>query len=394
MPVPRCPDIRIVIAWILIVVVLIPSSAAAQQPDPTLPVLVDGVTVMTPDLENPRGFLVSPDGLLFVALAGSGGPNRGSGLLPDSPLWGGLSGSVVVVDKGCETTLATELPSVISAMERTWGVADLAVVGDQLYALVSGGGAAYGNRSEPNGVYQVEANSTVTLVADLSEWQRANPVAVPPSLDRVPDGMPFSMANVDGELWVTERHHGQLLRVGIDGVISRIVDFSSTGLMPAGITPSPLGGVYVAIVGTPPYPADTSKIISVTPDGVVSDVWTGLTAAVDVAVGLDGTLYALEFGIPQSLVPPYLAAQSGRIVRQINTDASALVARNLGAPSALEIGGDGGIYVSLSEIDLPNEPGAIIKIDPALESAVTIPTGPWLDPACVSDDESLPESPL
>ena len=218
---------------------------------------------------------------LFVALAGSGGPNPGTGLLPDSPLSGGLTGSVVLVDQGCETTLATALPSVTSAMERTWGVADLAVVENQLYALVAGGGAAHGNPSEPNGIYRVESDHSVTLIADLSEWQRANPVAIPPPLDRVPDGMPFGMAGVDGDLWVTERHHGQLLRVGIDGAISRIVDFSSTGLVPAGITPSPLGGAYVAIVGAPPYPTGTSKIVSIAPDGAVSDVWTGLTAAAE-----------------------------------------------------------------------------------------------------------------
>jgi len=299
----------------------------------------------------------------------------------------------VLVDEGCATTLAAGFPSVISAMERTWGVADLAVVGDQLYALVAGGGAAHGNRNEPNGVYRVEANSTVTLIADLSAWQRANPVAVPPLLDRVPDGMPFSMANVDGELWVIERLNGQLLRVGIDGTISRMVDFSSTGLVPAGITPSPLGGAYVAIVGSPPYPADTSKIVSVASDGTVSDAWTGLTAAVDVAVGLDGTLYALELGVPQSLVPPYLASQSGRVVRQSEPDASALVAKNLGSPAALEIGSDGGIYVSLVPGDLPDQLGTIIRIDPTLEDAVTIPPGPWPGPSCVEENESLPATP-
>ena len=390
MSVPGFSVVRKVIAAMLIVAALIPPLASAQQSEPLLPLLVDGVTVVSPDLEGPRGFLVSPDGQLYVALAGSGGSNRGSGLLPESPLWGGLTGSVVLVNEGCVTTLATALPSVASAMERTWGVADLAVVGDQLYALVSGGGAAHGNRSEPNGIYHVASDSTVTLIADLSAWQRANPVAVPPRLDRVPDGMPFSMANVDGDLWVTERHHGQLIRVGIDGTISRMVDFSSTGLVPAGITPSPAGGAYVAIVGAPPYPADTSKIVSVTPDGAVSDVWTGLTAAIDVAVGSDGTLYALERGVPQSLVPPYLASQSGRIVRQIGPDASELVARDLGAPSALEIGSDGGIYVSLSAIDLPHQPGTIIRIDPALEADVTIPAGPWESPACIEEEDSLP----
>ncbi len=394
MSVPRLPEVRIVIVSILIVAALIPIFASAQQPEPELPLLVDGVTVVAPDLERPRGFLISPDGQLFVALAGSGGPNRGSGLLPDSPLRGGLTGKIVLVDEGCESTLAGDLPSVTSAIDRTWGVADLAVVGDQLYALVSGGGAAHGNRSAPNGIYLVESDNPPTLIADLSEWQRANPVAVPPKLDRVPDGMPFSMANVNGELWVTERHHGQLLRVAVDGAISRMVDFSSTGLVPAGITPSPLGGAYVAIVGAPPYPADTSKVVSVTPDGAVSDVWAGLTAAVDVAVGLDETLYALEAGVPQSLVPPYLAPESGRVVRQIGPDASELVARNLGAPSALEVGIDGGIYVSLSAGDLPQQLGTIIRIDPALEAAVSIPPGPWQSPACVEVDDSLPTPPL
>jgi hypothetical protein len=383
----RFLQFRTAVAATLIVSALIPALASARQTDPGLPTIVDGVTVVAPELEGPRGFLLGPDGQLFVALTGSGGANRGSGLLPDSPLWGGLTASVVLVDEGCTTTLAADLPSVSTAMGRSWGVADLAVIGDQLYALVAGGGAAYGNRDEPNGIYRIESDSTVTLIADLSAWQRENPVAVPPKLDRVPDGMPFSIANIDGELWVTERHHGQLIRVGVDGAISRIVDFSSTGLVPAGITPSPLGGAYVAIVGPPPYPADTSKVISVSPDGAVSDVWTGLTAAADVAVDLDGTLYALELGVPQSLVPPYLAPQSGRVVRQLELDASQLVARDLPTPSALEIGADGGIYVSLSANDLSNQLGTIIRIDPALEAAVTIPAGPWQSPTC---DEEVP----
>ena len=390
MPTPCFSKIRIAIALAVVVVALNLPLVSAQQPGSAQPLLVDGVTVVAANLENPRGFLVSPDERLFVALAGNGGPNRGSGLLPDSPLWGGLTGSVVLVDQGCETALATALPSVTSALKRTWGVADLAVVTDQLYALVSGGGAAYGNRSEPNGVYRVGSDNTATLIADLSAWQRANPVAVPPPLDRIPDGMPYSMAAIDGNLWVIERHHGQLLRVGTDGTVSRMVDFSSTGLMPAGITPSPFGGVYVAIAGAP-YPEGTSKIVSVTSDGVVSDVWTGLTAAVDVAVGFDGTLYALELGVPHSLAPPYLAPQSGRIVRQISPDASALVAKGLESPASLEIGGDGGIYVSLTALDVHQQPdGAILKIDPMLEAAVTIPVGPWQGPICVGEEEASP----
>ena len=390
---PGSRGIRIVIALILFAVALVLRLAAAQQPSVVQPFIIDGVSVITPELEHPRGFLVTATGQLFIALAGGGGSNPGTGLLPDGPLSGGLTGSVVLVDEGCVAPLATSLPSVTSAMGRTWGVADVAIVGDQLYALVAGGGAAHGNPSDPNGIYRIGSDQSVTLIADLSKWQVANPVASPPKLDSVPDGMPYSMAAVDGSLWVTERHHGQLIRVGIDGAIDRMVDFSSNGLVPAGITPSPLGGAYIALVGSPPYPAGTARIVSVAPDGVVSDVWTGLTAAADVAVGPDGTLYALELGIPQSLVPPYLASQSGQIVRQTGPDRSALVARNLEAPSALAIDSDGGIFVSLSAISPQGPAGMILRIDPALEAAVSIPQGPWPAPTCVEDGDSPPVTP-
>ena len=92
------------------------------------------------------------------------------------------------------------------------------------------------------------------------------------------------------------------------------------------------------------------------------------------------------------LVPPYLAPHSGRLVHQIGPDTSELVARDLGTPAALEVGIDGGIYVSLSVTDPPSQPGAIIEIDPTLGDAVTIPAGPWQEPDCVAN-ESLPATP-
>lgn len=385
------PGLRLVRIFLSLIVGLgavIAFPASAQQPVDTQPILTEGVTVVAPSLARPRGFLVAPDGLLFVALAGNGGPNRGSGLLPDSPMSGGLTSSVTMVDGGCETIIATALPSVASAVDRVWGVADLAVIGDQLYALVAGGGPAYGNRDMPNGIYQIGSDSSATLIADLSEWQRANPVAAPPKLDRVPDGMPVSMAPIDRELWVSERHHGQILRVGIDGSISRIVDLSQSGLMPAGIVPSPFGGAYVALVGAPPYPTGSAKIVSVAQDGSISDVWTGLTAAIDVAVGADGLLYALEEGVPQSVVPPYLAPQSGRIVRQLGPEDSELVATDLSSPAALEIGSDGGLYVSISGSAQQSQDGTIIRIDPTLEEPASIPPGPWPSPSCIEEEPS------
>jgi hypothetical protein len=79
-----------------------------------------------------------------------------------------------------------------------------------------------------NGIFKVNANNTWTMVADLSAFQQAHPVAHPEPDDFEPDGTWFSMVAVRGKLYAVEPNHGELDVVSSDGTIRRIADISAT----------------------------------------------------------------------------------------------------------------------------------------------------------------------
>src|SRR5687767_13959972 len=170
----------------------IPRLAVAQDASPAA--LPAGVEVVAAGLTNPRGFTWDADGTLYVALAGNGGvatePEAAAAspsadgtpslALEESVLVADDSGAVVRVEDGCPVVVAAGLPSYLF-VPLNWpgGVIDVAFLDGTLYALVDGGGEAGLHPEEPNGVYRVEADGAAPLVADLSAWFRANPVAEP-----------------------------------------------------------------------------------------------------------------------------------------------------------------------------------------------------------------------
>ena len=100
-------------------------------------------------------------------------------------------------------------------------------------------------------------------------------------------------------------------------------------------------------------------------DGTVEVVWTGLTTVVDVAVGADGTLYALELSTGNSAEAP-LNPGTGRIVRQTGPDTAEAVHEGLMFPIAMEIGADGAFYVSTPAIGANDGSGAIVRLEAAM----------------------------
>jgi hypothetical protein len=121
----------------------------------------DALTVVAAGLDGPSGFIVGDDGAVFVALAGVGGAEPGTAApIPDSPISGGPTASVVRVVAGCSTVLVDGLPSAVGATGRTFGATDVSVLDGQLYVLVAGGGEAHGQPDDPNGIYVVTPRAT------------------------------------------------------------------------------------------------------------------------------------------------------------------------------------------------------------------------------------------
>ena len=73
-----------------------------------------------------------------------------------------------------------------------------------------------------------QRNGNPALVADLSAFQKAHPVAHPEADDFEPDGTWYGMVAVGQSLYAVEPNHGELDRITTSGNISRVADISAS----------------------------------------------------------------------------------------------------------------------------------------------------------------------
>ena len=342
----------------------------------------DGITTIAAGLSNPRGFDWGPDGSLYLAQAGWGGDNNVA-IVPGFTVDNGLTASVGMVADGCVTPAAAGLPSALwQEAGWIWGAMDVAFLGDQAYALLSGAGPTWFSPTNRSGVYRLDDDGTMTLVGDISGWLPDNPPAEVP-FDYSPDGSLFDLEATGDALLLTEAVGGQLLRVTPDGEISSVADLSEGHLVPTGIALDDEGNAFIGHETAAPYVDGASKVVMVTPDGSVSDHWTGLTVVTDVAMGPDGSLYAAEMATGFSGETAEMPAVSGRIVRQTGPDSSEAVVTDLAYPVYIGFDADGRLLVSgpafgpdagvgqgwLAAADFSNGPVSFAGYEPAATCA-------------------------
>jgi sugar lactone lactonase YvrE len=221
------------------------------------------------------------------------------------------------------------------------GVSDIAFIGDDMYAITAGAGCSHGLVHTDNGVYRVFPDGKWKMIADLSAFQKANPVAHPNPPDFEPDGTWYSMVSVRGNLYAVEPNHGELDEISPWGEIRRIADISASQghIVPTAVAYH--GDFFVGNLGLFPIVEGSSKILRITASGHVTTVITGLTTVLGVAFDREGFLYILE----NTTGNPFPTAGTGEVLR-VAKDGLEEIATGLSLPTAMTFGPDGVLYVS------------------------------------------------
>jgi hypothetical protein len=330
--------------------------------------LSSNATFYASGLEGPRGLKFGPDGLLYVAEAGTAGTDSTAGqctqvVPPIGPYSSGNTARISKINRsGTVTTVASGFPSSVNAAGDVQGVADVAFLGGKLYAVLSGAGCSHATALIPNSIVRVNTEAgTWKIMADLSHFLITHPAKYVNLGDFEPDGVFYSLIAYQDRLYTVEPNHGQIFSISESGDVREEIDISKAEghIVPTSIAAKD-GTFYVGNLGLFPITPESSKILTISKEECrwpfltglgcddypgklkVSGSRAGFTTVVAVDCGPDGLLYALEL----SSVAGFPTQEAGKVVRLNRKGEIEDVATGLTVPTGMTFGPDGRLYVS------------------------------------------------
>jgi hypothetical protein len=323
---------------------------------------VGGATTVASGLANPRGIAFAPNGELFVAEAGQGGP----GPCINSPVAAppiqrcyGESGAVTRIIPGVGfERVVTGLPSLMltsgpSAGTVEGGVADVAFLGAAPSATLGLGGdpAAVRALLPPKGSLlgsQLHATPSgqYKVVADVAAYEVANN----PGGGAI-DSNPYGILQLPGRRIVADAGANAILEVLANGSVRTFALPGAPGVqtVPTSVAEGPDGAIYVGLLTGFPFFRGAASVLRVPSDGgSVTTFASGFTAIVDLTFDTGGAMYVLEVASGQvpPFPPPSPGLGAGRLKRQCPGGTPVVLLDGLTFPAGVAIGPDDAAYVT------------------------------------------------
>ncbi len=333
--------------------------------------------VIASGLDNPRRITFGPDGALYVAEAGTGGPDpviQGPEL--GVTLGFGLTGAITRVQQdGIQERVVSGLPSLAltppgTIPPQTVGAQSAAVgphdVGfDQKgNAYVLTGYASTANQKDILGSAGVDVGRLLSFnVNSDGSWNRntdftidllANRELYNPYADGDYLNNPYDLEVLGNNFVIADPGGNNFFTADLTGKVSlgaRFSPFSVNGVsvesVPTAITVGPDGAYYVGELTGSPYPEGGARVYRVLPGGEPEVYADGFTQIAGLDFDDEGKLYVLEYSV-NSIINPN-ADLLGSLT-QISPDGTrkTLIGAGEGlvAPNGLTIGSDKAIYIS------------------------------------------------
>ena len=326
--------------------------------------------VMT-GLANPRGMIIGPDGALYVAEAGSGGSGPSIVLGDGQTASLGMSSGISRLQAGVQGRVVSGLPSLApSGGFGASGAHDVAFsAGGTLHAVLGFGADPAQRDTLPAeaallGQLVSITGGVATAVADLAAHEAAEN----------PDGgelnsNPFSLVGLPaGGFVVADAGANAILSVDDAGNVGTLATLPPATnplpfgppvfeAVPTGIALGTDGDILIGQLTGFPFPVGFASVFSL--DGpTLGTVASGFTNLIDLAVGDNGTIYALELDSDSLLGE----GTTGSLFRIGPSGTKSLLFGGLESPTGLAIGENGRVYVAENGLS-PTE-GRVIALAP------------------------------